>query len=83
MPHIWNYFETGHRKGERDGVGACIKTSLCRKDMKITTISLIQDSKTIIAWCSLVIGHGGRRHEDQSSQKAHVHRYFLKVVDVY
>ena len=50
--------------------------------MKITTISLIQDSKTIIASCSSVMGHGDRRHEDQSSQKAHVHRYFLEVVDV-
>ena len=28
------------------------------------------------------MGQGGRRHEDQSSQKAHVHRYFLEVVYV-
>ena len=82
MPHIWNYFEIGHGKGEYYGVDTCIKTALHRKEMKFTTISLIQDSKTIIAWCSSVMGQGDRRHEDQSSQKANVHRYFLEVVDV-
>ena len=41
LPHIWNYFETEHGKGEHDGVGACIKIALCRKEMKFTTISLI------------------------------------------
>ena len=25
VPHVWNYFETGHGKGEHDGAGACIK----------------------------------------------------------
>ena len=24
VPHIWNYFEIGHGKGEHYGVGACI-----------------------------------------------------------
>ena len=28
------------------------------------------------------MGQGARRQEDQSSQKAHVHRYFWEVVDV-
>ena len=81
-PHIWNYFESEHRKGERDGAGACIKTTLRRKEMKSTNISLIRDAKTIVAWCSSVMGQGARRKEDQSSQKSHVHRYFLEVVDV-
>jgi hypothetical protein len=31
VPHIWNYFEFGHGKGEHDGVGACIKRVLHRK----------------------------------------------------
>ena len=34
MPHVWNYFETGHGKGEHDGAGACIKTALRREEMK-------------------------------------------------
>ena len=36
VPHVWNYFETGHGKGEHDGAGACIKTSLQREEMKFT-----------------------------------------------
>ena len=39
--HIWNYFETKHEKGEHDRGGASIKTALCRKEMKFTTILLI------------------------------------------
>ena len=31
VPHIWNYFETGHGKGEHDGAGTRIKTTLRRK----------------------------------------------------
>ena len=64
MPHIWNYFETRRGTGEHDGVGACIKTALHRKEMKFTTISLIRDENTIVAWCSSVMGKGARRQED-------------------
>ena len=28
VPHMWNYFETGHGKGEHDGARACVKTAL-------------------------------------------------------
>ena len=31
VPHIGNYFENGHRKGECNGEGACINTKICRK----------------------------------------------------
>ena len=76
MPHIWNYFETENGKGEHDGVAACIKNALRRKEMEFTTISLIRYANTIVAWCSSVMGQGARRKEDQSAQKSHVHRYF-------
>ena len=56
VPHIWNYFETGHEKWEHDGVGACIKTALRRQEVKFTTILLIRDAKTIVAWCSSMMG---------------------------
>ena len=82
VPHIWNYFENRHRKGKHDGAGASIKIALRRKEMKFTTIFPIQDAKTIVAWCSSVMGQGDRRKEDQSSQKVHVHRYFWEVVNV-
>jgi hypothetical protein len=60
VPHIWNYFESGHGKGEHDGVGACIKRVLHRKEMKFTTTSLIRDAKSIVEWCSSVMGEGTR-----------------------
>ena len=31
VPHIWNYFENGHGKGEHDDAGACIKNALRRE----------------------------------------------------
>ena len=82
VPHIWNYFETGHRKGEHDGAGAYIKTALCRKEMKFIVVFLIWDEKIIVEWCSLVMGEGARRKEDKSTRKAHVQRYFWELVDV-
>ena len=57
MTHL-NYFESGNGKGEHDGVGACIKRALRRKEMKFTTTSIIQDVKSIVEWCSLVMGEG-------------------------
>ena len=72
VPHIWKYFDTGHEKGEHDGPGACIKTTLRRQEMKFTTILLIRDANTIVAWCSSVMGQGAKRKEEQSSQKGHV-----------
>ena len=41
VPHMWNYFETGHGKGEHDGTGACVKTALQREELKLSTISTI------------------------------------------
>jgi hypothetical protein len=41
VPHIWNYFESKHGKGEHDGAGACIKRALRRQEMDFTTTSLI------------------------------------------
>jgi hypothetical protein len=80
--HIWNYFETRHGKGEHDGEGAYIKTTLCRQEMKFTNVSIIRDAKSIVEWCSSTMGEGARMQEDQSTRKAHVPRFFWEVVDV-
>jgi hypothetical protein len=82
VPHIWNYFKFGHWKGENDGVGACIKRVLHRKEMKFTTTSLIRYVKSIVKWGSSVMGEGTITREDQSHMKGHAHRYFWEVVDV-
>ena len=31
---MWNYFETGHGKGEHNGAGECVKTALRREELK-------------------------------------------------
>ena len=82
VPHIWNYFESGNGQGEHHGAIACIKRALRRQEMKFTTISLIQDVKSIVEWCSSVMGEGKGTREDQSHRKGHVHIYFWEVVDV-
>ena len=33
IKHIWNFFESGHGKGEHDGAGACIKRALRKYQM--------------------------------------------------
>jgi hypothetical protein len=82
VPHICNYFEYKHGKGEHDGASACIKTVLCGPEMKFTNTSLIPNSKSIVEWCSSIMGEGAGTREDQSHKKGHVHRYFLEVVVV-
>jgi len=72
-----------HEKGEHDGEGPCIKRPLCRQEMNFTTTSLIQDAKSIVEWCCLVMVEGTRIREDQLHKKGHVHIYFWEVVDVY
>ena len=55
VPHIWNYFEIGHGKGEHDGVGSCIKTALRREEMKFIGAHL-GDVASIVKWCASVMG---------------------------
>ena len=57
VPHIWNYFETRHGKGEHDEVGACIKTALRREEMRFTTNPHIKDAESIVQWCSATMSN--------------------------
>ena len=74
VPHIWNYFETGHGKGEHDGAGACIKTALRREEMKFTGARL-RDAASIVKWCASVMG-------EQATRKSLVRRIFWEVTNV-
>ena len=31
MPHSWSFFDSGHEKGEHNGVGACVKRTLVKE----------------------------------------------------
>ena len=77
-----NYFETGNGKGEHDGVGACIKIELRRQEMRFTNVSLVRYEKSIVEWCSSVMGEEARMREDKFTRKKHVRRFFWEVVDV-
>ena len=58
VPHIWNFFESGHGKGEHDGAGACVKRSLVKEQLKISVAELL-GSCSIVDWCSLALSQGG------------------------
>ena len=74
MPHVWNYFETGHGKGEHDGAGACIKTALRREYMKFTG-ALLRVAASIVKWGASVMG-------EQATRKHLVWRIFWEVTNV-
>ena len=52
VPHIWNYFETRHSKGEHDGADAWIKTTLRREEMRFNRNPHVKDVESIVQWCS-------------------------------
>ena len=81
VPHIWNYFETGHGKGEHDGAGACIKTALRREEMRFTTNPHIRDAQSIVQWCSATMSNR-TKEQRTSTGTGHVVRNFWHVVDI-
>ena len=81
MPHIWNYFETGHGKGEHDGAGACIKTALRREEMRVMTNPHIQDAQSIVEWCSATMSNR-TKEQRTSTGTGNVVRNFWHVVDI-
>ena len=60
VPHVWNYFETGHGKGEKKGAGPCIKTALRREDMNFIGAHL-RDIASIVKCCASVMGEQATR----------------------
>ena len=49
IKHIWNFFESGHGKGEHDGVGACIKCALQKYQMNYQG-GHVNDAHDIVEW---------------------------------
>ena len=81
MSHIWNYFDTGHEKAEHDGVGACIKTTLQREEMKFTRNLHILDAKSIVQWCYILMSHGENK-QWTSTGIGYVIRNLWEVVNI-
>ena len=78
---MWNCFETGHGKGEHDGAGACVKISLRREELKLSTISTIRNAQSIVRWCMLVMVEESAMRVE-STRKRHRERIFWEVVDI-
>lgn len=48
---IWNFFETGHGKGEHDGAGACVKRALRRHQLRRDS-ERFRDARQVVDWCT-------------------------------
>ena len=68
---MWNYFETGHGKGEHDGARACVKTVLRREELKLSTESTIRNAQSIVRWCTSVMGEESAMRVE-STRKRHL-----------
>ena len=56
MKHHWNFFETGHGKGEHDGAGECAKRALRRYQMN-HSIDRFVCVNQVVQWCHLNLNH--------------------------
>ena len=56
IKHCWNFFETGHGKGEHDSAGACIKGAHRRYQMNPSTSRLV-NIKEVVQWCISALSH--------------------------
>ena len=54
--HKWIFFEIGHRKGEHDGDGACVKFALRRYQMNHSA-SHLANSNNVVHWCKQNLSH--------------------------
>ena len=76
IKHRWNFFETGHGKGEHDGARACVKRALRR--WKMNHYSRRFHSFTeVVQWYKSHLSH------DCSQQSKNVHRYVHDFFNLY
>ena len=52
----WNFFESGHGKGEHDGAGACVKRALRRYQLQHDAIDL-KCSTQVLELCNVYLSH--------------------------
>ena len=45
---MWNFTETGHGKGEHNGVGECIKRALSHDELKYKDGAILKDARSIV-----------------------------------
>ena len=63
ITHCWNFFETGHGKGEHDGAGACVKRALQRYWMNPHE-DRFESSYQVVEWCKQALSHENNPSKD-------------------
>ena len=67
--NTWRFFETGHGKGEQDGVEACVKCALKIYQMNHSP-SLLENSNDVVNWCEQNLSH------EFNERMGYVRRFF-------
>ena len=68
MKHRWNFFETGHGKGEHSGGGACVKRALRRYQMNHSTNRFVCVDQ-VFQWSHVNLSHDC----NQKSNDVHIY----------
>ena len=76
IKHGWNFFETGHGKGEHDCAGACVKRALQRCKMNHSSRQF-HSTAEVFQRCKSNLSH------DCSQQSKDVHRYVHYFFNLY
>ena len=56
IKHCWNFFDTGHGKGEHNGGGACVKWALRRYQMN-PHADRFESTIQVVQWCNMALIH--------------------------
>ena len=56
IKHYYNFFETGHQKGEHDGAGTCIKRALRRYQMDYSA-NILVSFEQVFQWWIVALSH--------------------------
>ena len=76
IKHCWNFFETGHGKGEHDGAAACIKWALWRYQMDHYA-NWIASVGQVFQWCDVALSH---QNDPSREVWRYVHIYKLTCI---
>jgi hypothetical protein len=72
---VWNFFATGHGKGEVDGTGALLKREVKAEQIKPQRMKL-QNAREIVQYLR---GRANRPHTSYSKVRRHTNNFFHKI----
>ncbi len=72
---IWNFFATGHGKGEVDGAGALLKKEIFKKHIKLKG-NKIQNVAEVVAFLKFEVN---KYHVAHPNAQQHINKFFYEV----